>query len=104
MRQGDKIDFGTVDIPLEFLADDIDQFIHLEILRYGQLADGDDQLRLQQLYLTVDPLRTGRYLAPVRYTVAAFRVLTGKTSAHSRHIDLSPEIRLADTDGLKPFE
>src|SRR5439155_8709096 len=86
-------------------SDDLLQFRFPDERLRGDRTDGDDQLRTQQLNLTIEMRRTIRDLGCARHAIAArFGIAAGKASNHCAHVDVTAKLRFVDAEALEPAE
>ncbi len=104
VRQGQHIhrpafQYQTVTCPNHVL-----EFFCPHELGNRQFADQNQQLRLQQVQLRMQPAGTVQHFLCIRQAVATFGVLTGETAAYRCHIHPLAEAGLIQTGFSKPFE
>lgn len=104
MREWDQVGGMVIQRNSVGPADDLRQFVHLHELGDGELAHRDQQVRLQQLKLCLQPAVAGFDLALAGDPVTPFGVLAGKTAAHSGHINPAAKCLLIQSNALEPLE
>jgi hypothetical protein len=79
----------------EFSANYFRQSFAVDELRYSQASEGNDETRLEDLNLIVHPRRAVANLVRGRNAIRAAGILSGKTSADCREINLRADGGLA---------
>ena len=106
MRQCDHIERVPGDLAAPHVADDLGELVDVGIeLRDRELADGDDELRLEDFDLRVDVDAAALDLVGRRHAIAAAaRRLAGKAAAHRGHVDAVAKLLLVEADLREPAE
>ena len=80
-------------------ANDLVEFLQWDKLGNRQLADRNNQIRLQDIQFTFKPNRAITYFLRRRHPITARWIFTGKTAAHCSHIYRSAELLFAHSRG-----
>lgn len=104
MRQWNRIQIVTKQAHAMQLADDVLHLFHCQHLRNGQLADGQDQLRTQQVDFRAQPVATLGDLALVGHPIPPFWILARKAPTHSGHVYPTAKVFLWQPDRGEPLE
>ena len=94
MRQGNQIEAVPAINRAKLFSDHIVKPLDGEELRDTQLADGNDQLRAQNVELAVTPIRAVFHFFAGGHPIAAFGSLARKASRGRRHVNLGSEFLL----------
>jgi len=98
MGKRDEIEFHPAARNRKASPDDFAQLVCLDKLRDGQLADRDDELRLEQSNFAIHPRAAiGDFFIIGHAVTGTFRMLARKTAADSGHINIPTKNFLPET-------
>src|SRR6476620_9321045 len=100
MRQRNEIEAMTGEFPCELMTNDLIQPSCGHKLRNRQLADWDNQLRMEEPHLALKPVGTIPDFFIGRDAITAFGSFSRKTATNRSHVNRRSELCFGDACAL----